>query len=84
MPMVTTFKKSDVRARCDQCGTVFDPVHGAVCESCRRLLCGKHAYGSLGRRILSFVPGTALVCPECRHARRTGGQLPAPPGRREW
>jgi hypothetical protein len=88
MPMLPAFRKSEVKARCDACRAVFDPVHGGVCESCRRLLCATHVFGSLRgthaleslfRRLQSYVPGTHLVCPECRDARRRGTPIPRAP-----
>ena len=33
----------------------FDPVHGGVCSRCNRLLCSKHIFGSIGRRLQSFL-----------------------------
>jgi hypothetical protein len=74
MAMIRMFRQSSVMAQCDKCRLPFDPVHGGVCSQCRRLLCGAHIYGSILRRLQSFL-GTALVCPDCRR-----GESPPPTG----
>ena len=65
MAMVKMFQPSSMLAQCDECRAAFDPVHGGVCSRCRRLLCGRHIYGSLLRRLQSYL-GLALVCTACR------------------
>ena len=72
MAMIKTFRPSSLLAQCDKCRLPFDPVYGGVCSQCRRLLCGRHMYGSVFRRLQSFF-GTPLVCPECRR-----GETPPP------
>ena len=62
------FQPSRTLAACDECRTLFDPVHGGVCPSCRRLLCGTHYYGSLLRRLQGLVGGRPR-CPACREGR---------------
>ena len=75
MAMVKMLRPSSMLATCDECRLPFDPVHGGVCSRCRRLLCGKHIYGSIGRRVQSWL-GFALVCTVCRT-----GRTPPPPTR---
>ena len=75
MAMIKMLRPSSMMAQCDKCRLPFDPVHGGVCSRCNRLLCGQHIYGSILRRLQSFL-GTALVCPECRR-----GETPPPT---EW
>ena len=60
--------KSTLMARCDVCRAVFDPVYGGACESCRRLLCSRHFYGSLAQRLKSYLllGGGRQLCAECR------------------
>jgi hypothetical protein len=72
MAMIKMLRPSSLMAQCDKCRLPFDPVHGGVCSQCRRLLCGRHMYGSIFRRLESFL-GRPLVCPECRR-----GESPAP------
>ena len=74
MAMIKMLRPSSIMAQCDKCRMPFDPVHGGVCSRCGRLLCGRHIYGSIFRRLQSFL-GMALVCPECRR-----GETPAPTG----
>jgi hypothetical protein len=65
MAMVKMLRPSSMFATCDECRAAFDPVHGGVCSRCHRLLCGRHIYGSIFRRVQSWL-GTALICPACR------------------
>ena len=74
MAMVKMLRPSSMLAECDECGATFDPVNGGVCSRCNRLLCGKHIFGSIGRRLQSFL-GSPLVCTTCRR-----GETPAAPG----
>lgn len=60
-----TFRKSSVFAECDRCGASFDPVYGGVCDACRRVLCTRHFYGSLLRRVLVYL-GAGQRCVACR------------------
>jgi hypothetical protein len=76
MPMLPTLTRSEIRAQCDRCRTVFDPVYGGVCESCGRLLCGRCVYGSVFRRLQSYLPGAKLICTECRAAIKAGRPIP--------
>lgn len=71
MAMVKMLRPSSMLAECDECGAAFDPVHGGVCSRCNRLLCAKHIFGSLGRRLQSFL-GSSLTCTSCRR-----GEAPA-------
>ncbi len=75
MAMIKMLRPSSMLAACDECRLPFDPVHGGVCSRCHRLLCGHHIYGSILRRLQSFL-GMALVCTACR-----SGATPAPPPR---
>ena len=75
MAMLKMLRPSSKLASCDECGVSFDPVHGGVCSRCGRLLCGKHVFGSIVRRVQSWL-GFALVCTVCR-----SGRTPAPPSR---
>ncbi len=75
MAMIKMLRPSSMLAACDECRLPFDPVHGGVCSRCHRLLCGHHIYGSILRRLQSFL-GMALVCPACR-----SGATPPPPPR---
>lgn len=65
MAMIPMLRPSSMLAKCDECRTMFDPVHGGVCARCHRLLCGHHIYGSLLRRLKSYLGG-ALLCTACR------------------
>lgn len=59
-------QRSRIDAHCDECRLPFDPVSGGVCPRCRRLLCGRHYYGSLGSRLKAFL-GMVPLCPRCRN-----------------
>ena len=77
MAMVKMLRPSSMLAECDECRVSFDPVNGGVCSRCNRLLCGKHIFGSIARRLQSYL-GSPLVCPACRR-----GETPvAPPSKR--
>ena len=76
MAMVKMLRPSSMLAECDECRVTFDPVNGGVCSRCNRLLCGKHIFGSIGRRLQSFL-GSPLVCPTCRR-----GETPKAPKKR--
>ena len=73
MAMVKMLRPSELQGECDECRAWFDPVHGGVCSRCNRLLCGKHIFGSIGRRLQSFL-GSPLVCTRCRR-----GETPKAP-----
>ena len=76
---------SRVIATCDECRTRFDPVHGGVCPSCRRLLCATHLYGSNTDASLfraSMSPGVVDV--DCYDANTWDDEFLAPlPDRRD-
>gem|GEM_PF-1262933 len=63
---------SRVIATCDECRARFDPVRGGVCDSCRRLLCPTHYYGSFLRRLQGLL-GFSPLCPACRAGRTASG-----------
>ena len=65
MAMIKMLRPSSMFGKCDECRAVFDPVYGGVCSRCKRLLCGRHIYGSIFRRIQAWF-GVALVCTVCR------------------
>ena len=73
MAMVKMLRPSSMLAECDECRVPFDPVNGGVCSRCNRLLCGKHIFGSIARRLQSYL-GSALVCTACRR-----GETPVAP-----
>jgi len=75
--MIKMLRPSSMYAACDECGVVFDPVYGGVCSRCRRILCGKHIYGSILRRVQASL-GMALVCTVCR-----SGATPKAPARQQ-
>ena len=62
--MMKIFREGMFKGDCDQCGASFDPVSGGVCASCKRILCGRHFYGSLTRRLAALVR-PATVCVKC-------------------
>jgi len=72
MGMVKTLRPSSMMGRCDQCKVVFDPVYGGVCARCGQLLCGKHIFGSIWRRLRSYVGGE-LICLKCRGTGKVDG-----------
>ena len=59
------FRKSIFRTECDECGKPFPVNTGGVCDQCRRILCGRHLHGSMGRRVLMAIGGTPR-CVRCR------------------
>ncbi|HEY0972525.1 MAG TPA: hypothetical protein VGE02_16260 [Gemmatimonadales bacterium] len=61
-------QRSRIIAKCDECRMPFDPVRGGVCPRCRRLLCGRHYYGSFLSRLQGML-GMVPLCPRCRAAR---------------
>lgn len=67
---MAVLQPSRVIATCDECRARFDPVRGGVCDSCRRLLCGTHYYGSILRRVQGML-GIAPLCVACRAARKS-------------
>ena len=75
MAMVKMLRPSSMLAACDECRLPFDPVNGGVCSRCNRLLCGRHIFGSVLRRLQSWL-GTPLICTTCR-----AGATPPPPAR---
>jgi hypothetical protein len=58
-----------VAARCEQCGTAFDPLSGGICAACGRLLCGRHLRGWLAS-LLPPLGSDAPRCPDCRRSDR--------------
>ena len=69
---MAVFQGSKMIATCDECRTRFDPVHGGVCPSCRRLLCTTHLYGSFVRRLQGMLLlGGPPQCPYCRAGKPT-------------
>ncbi len=69
---MAVLQPSSVVATCDVCRARFDPVHGGVCSSCRRLLCPTHYYGSVLRRFLGLL-GFSPRCVSCRRSGPTTG-----------
>jgi hypothetical protein len=65
---MAVLQPSRVVATCDVCRARFDPVHGGVCPSCRRLLCPTHYYGSVLRRLQGLL-GFTPRCVACRGGR---------------
>jgi hypothetical protein len=65
MKTVPIFTTALVRTECDICDYRFDPIHGGVCEKCKRILCMKHLHGSWIRR-LQVDLGSRSICVECR------------------
>lgn len=59
------FRSSIFRTECDECDRPFPVNTGGVCEHCRRILCGDHLHGSIGRRI-AIAMGARMVCVKCR------------------
>jgi hypothetical protein len=55
-----------ILARCEKCGGSFDPAAGGICASCRRLLCGWHLHGALGR-LLPLFRSSSQQCADCRN-----------------
>jgi hypothetical protein len=60
------FRETNVKTNCDACGAYFDLLKGGVCQNCRRVLCGRHLYGSWTQRLISEITGKTL-CLQCRH-----------------
>lgn len=59
------FRKSIFFTECDECDRRFSITSGGVCERCRRILCGTHLHGSIGRRI-AIAFGASMRCTRCR------------------
>lgn len=59
------FRKSIFFTECDECDRRFSVTSGGVCERCRRILCGVHLHGSIGRRI-AIAFGASMLCVRCR------------------
>jgi hypothetical protein len=58
-------------ARCEECGTAFDPLTGGICPSCRRLLCARHLRGWFVGWFGLSRSADATVCVACQRAGRT-------------
>lgn len=63
--MIKIFLPSGPRGECERCGQWFDPVHGGVCASCGRILCGTDLYGSMISRLRGYI-GLTVRCRVCR------------------
>lgn len=59
------FRKSIFSTECDECRKPFPVNTGGVCERCRRILCGAHLHGSIGRRV-AMAFGAPMQCVRCR------------------
>jgi hypothetical protein len=75
--MIKMLRPSAMLAKCDECRLPFDPVQGGVCSRCNRLLCRHHIFGSVLRRLQSYLGGS-LVCVACR-VKAVEGTAQAPP-----
>ena len=64
---VRVFARTDLGTECEVCGMRFDLLGGGACVKCRRVLCGRHLYGSWLRRLMVDL-GAAPVCCMCRQA----------------
>ena len=62
---VRVFARTDLGTECEICGARFDLIGGGACVKCRRVLCGRHLYGSWLRRLMVDL-GAAPVCCMCR------------------
>lgn len=62
---VRVFARTDLGTECEICGARFDLIGGGACVKCRRVLCGRHLYGSWLRRLMVDL-GAAPVCCICR------------------
>jgi hypothetical protein len=68
MSKIRFFQQSELSTQCDVCGGRVDLIHGGICESCRRILCYRHLYGSWLARLKTDLGGRTL-CVDCRAGR---------------
>ncbi len=76
MTRLRFFQQSMFSTECDACGGRVDVVQGGACDSCRRILCFRHLYGSWLARLRAEFGG-ATRCVDCR-----AGRTPVPPPQR--
>ena len=74
MDKIRFFQRSLLGTECDACGGRVDLMQGGACDTCRRILCFRHLYGSWLARLRSEVLGAPPRCVECR-----AGRTPPPP-----
>ena len=60
-------------ARCEECGTSFDPLTGGICPACRRLLCATHLRGWFAGVFGLPRSADVTLCRACQRAGRTAG-----------
>lgn len=65
---MSIFRQSRFRVRCERCHLSFAAGHGGVCHRCRAVLCDAHLHGSVFRKLLRDLIGTAPVCERCAAA----------------
>ena len=68
MEKIRFFQRSQISTDCDACGGRVDLVQGGACESCRRILCFRHLYGSWTARLRTEFGGPTR-CVDCRAGR---------------
>ena len=76
MEKIRIFQRSMLGTECDACGGRVDLMQGGACESCRRILCFRHLYGSWLTRLRSEVVGGEPRCVDCRAGRRPAETAP--------
>ena len=64
MEKLKFFRRTTLATDCDACGGRVDLVHGGVCDSCRRIVCIRHLYGSWFQRLRTEF-GAPTRCVAC-------------------